>query len=336
MTVERKRSQHSLKDEGYSWKPTATLDTLRQRAQLMQRIRDFFYRRNILEVETPILGESTTTDLHIHSLLTDCLIPGQAQWQPRFLQTSPEFPMKRLLAAGSGPIFQISKAFRQDAFGQWHNPEFTLLEWYRPGMDDQQLMDEVDALLQTILHTSMATRVTYQQLFLSQLAICPFTTGVDELSSVANQQAIQVDLPVTEAMRDTWLQLLMSYCIEPTLGQEQPVFVYDYPLSQGGFAKQNSDNTAARFEVYVQGVELANGYHEINDANEQRQRFIAGNQQRMQAGDATVPLDEHVLAALQHGLPDCAGVALGIDRLIMLALGKTAIQDVIAFPITNA
>ncbi len=314
-----------------TWQPTADLATLCQRAKLIQLIRNFFSERDVLEVETPILGNATTTDVHIASLATYCLVPGYPDLQKRFLQTSPEFAMKRLLAAGSGPIFQISKAFRQDPSGKLHNPEFTLLEWYRPGLDHHQLIDEVDALLQSILHTSPSTKITYQQLFSDTLGVCPFTASVAELQQIAIARGLDADLAITAAARDQWLHLLMSHLIEPDLGRQQPLCIYDYPLSQGGFARQNGDYTTARFEFYVSGIELANGYHEITDSKQQRQRFAQDNQQRQQLGLGSVPIDNALLAALEHGMPDCAGVALGVDRLLMLALHKQTLQEVMSF-----
>ncbi|MCD6055280.1 MAG: lysyl-tRNA synthetase [Gammaproteobacteria bacterium] len=315
------------------WQPTASIDTLAKRAAIIQAIRDFFFKRGVMEVETPVLGKSTTTDLHIESLITECYCPGERDKQKQFLQTSPEFPMKRLLAAGSGPIFQIGKAFRQDPTGRWHNPEFTLLEWYRPGFDDITLMDEVDTLLQVILSAKPAKHLSYQAVFMSTLGICPFSATLEELKKTLIQASIHVNFNLDEIDRDLYLQLLMSHLIEPGLGQSEPLFIYDYPLSQGGFAKVKPHNPAitARFEVYIKGIELANGYHEITNADEQQKRFEIDNDRRREAGFETIPLDENLLAALRSGFPDCSGVALGIDRLIMLALKKTSISEVMAF-----
>ena len=316
------------------WQPTANIKILKSRALIIQAIRTFLTHRGILEVQTPILGKHTTTDRHIDSLTTHCFVPGEPHLQKRFLQTSPEFAMKRLLAAGSGAIFQIAKAFRQDPHGKQHNPEFTLLEWYRPDFDHHQLMTEVDALLQQVLKTKRCEKITYQHLFEKTFNLCPFECTVHALKALAIKQKIHIDLPVTESMRNTWLDLLMGHTIEPTLGHEQPVFIYNYPLSQGGFAKANADNlTTARFEVYANGMELANGYHEITCADEQQARFEMDNQRRIADNVETIALDTALLAALKAGLPDCAGVALGIDRLVMIALQHNTIDDVIAFPI---
>ena len=316
------------------WQPTANIETLKARALMIQAVRTFLINREILEVETPILGKYTTTDRHIDSLTTHCFVPDESHLQKRFLQTSPEFAMKRLLAAGSGAIFQISKAFRQDPHGKQHNPEFTLLEWYRPNFDHHQLMTEVDALLRLVLKTKSCEKITYQQLFEKSLGVCPFECTVSELKAVAIKQHIQIDLPVTESMRNTWLDLLMSHIIEPTLGHNRPIFIYHYPLSQGGFAKINTDNlTTARFEVYANGMELANGYHEITCADEQQARFDMDNQRRIADNVEIIDEDPALLAALKAGLPDCAGVALGIDRLAMIALQQNTIDDVITFPI---
>lgn len=303
--------------------PTAKLNYLQQRAKILQQIRDFFAQRNVLEVETPLLCSSSATDPHIASFA----LPEQ-----RYLQTSPEFPMKRLLAAGSGAIYQICKSFRVEEMGRYHNPEFTMLEWYRPDFDHLALMQEVDELLQTILISKSAQRITYAALFEKFLAFNPHQCSLTDLKNCAVQQKIDVaeSFPIDD--RDAWLQLLMAYCIEPQLGFSQPIFIYDFPTSQAALAKIRPGNPAVaeRFEVYVKGIELANGYHELADAAEQRRRFVADNLQRERLGHPTVPIDEYLLSALPN-FPDCAGVALGIDRLIMLALAANTIHDIISF-----
>lgn len=316
------------------WQPTASMSALKARAQVIQTVRTFLTNRGVLEVDTPILGKYTTTDRHIHSLTTHCFVPGNASLQKRFLQTSPEFAMKRLLAAGSGPIFQMGKAFRQDPHGRQHNPEFTLLEWYRPGFDHHRLMQEVADLLQLVLGTDKTQTITYQQVFERTLGVCPMQSPVKALKALADKHDIHIDLPTTDSARNTWLDVLMSHLIEPTLGHQCPLFIYDYPLSQGGFAKTNADGlTTARFEVYINGIELANGYHEITCADEQQACFDRDNQRRAADQVEKIAPDTALLHALKAGLPDCAGVALGIDRLIMIALKTACIDDVIAFPI---
>lgn len=319
-----------------TWQPSATIDTLRQRAAMLRTIRTFFHKRNILEVETPTLAQATITDPHLHSLQTDITYPGTATAQRYYLQTSPEFHMKRLLAAGSGPIFQLCKAFRNDEAGCLHNPEFTMLEWYRPGFNHHQLMDEMDELLQLVLQCSSAQRITYRDLFQQYLAIDIATATLTDLKKLAKQQLGTITFD--DDNKDTWLNLLMSHCVEPQLGQQQPCFVYDYPATQSALAKIRDDDypVAERFEVYVDGLELANGFHELTDANEQRQRFEQDNKQRQLQQLPTQPIDDYFLQALEAGLPDCAGVALGIDRLLMLHGQYNNLADVISFPISCA
>ncbi|EGR2797687.1 elongation factor P--(R)-beta-lysine ligase [Vibrio navarrensis] len=315
------------------WQPTASIPQLRQRAALIARIRQFFAQRNVLEVDTPAMSHATVTDVHLHTFQTQFVGPGYAQGSPLFLMTSPEFHMKRLLAAGSGCIYQLGKAFRNEENGRYHNPEFTMLEWYRVGFDHHQLMDEMDDLLQLVLQCGAAERMTYQQAFLTVLGVCPLEGTMAELKSVAARLGLS-DIAEAEEDRDTLLQLLFSIGVEGKIGQQVPAFVYDFPASQAALAKINPNDprVADRFEVYFKGIELANGFHELDNAQEQLRRFEQDNSKRVEMGLAEQPIDYHLIAALQSGLPECAGVALGVDRLIMLALGCDHIDQVTAFP----
>jgi lysyl-tRNA synthetase class 2 len=313
------------------WQPTASLTNLRLRSKILATIRAFFAERHVLEVETPLLGHSTATDPHIGSWV----VPVTHGKNPTtlYLQTSPEFPMKRLLAAGSGSIYQIAKAFRAEEQGRLHNSEFTLLEWYRVGFDHHQLMDEMDALLHRVLQTKPAKRLSYTQVFEQYLGIDPLLCNLAALEKCARDHGLaEVQNPDPEDM-DFWRPLLMSHLIEPHLGKDQPVFIMDFPVSQAALARIRAGNppVAERFEVYFRGIELANGYHELSDAAEQKRRFLADNQKRQELNLPQIPPDEHLLAALAHGFPDCAGVALGIDRLVMLAVGGSAIAEVVSF-----
>ncbi len=322
------------------WQPTASLANLQLRAQVLRTIREFFVKRNVLEVETPLLSHATVTDIHLHSLATAYHQPGESNTfgECFYLQTSPEFAMKRLLAAGSGSIYQICKAFRDQEKGRQHNGEFTILEWYRPGFDHHQLMDEMDQLLQTVLSVSAAQRLSYAQAFQHYLAIEPHGANVNALQQCAQQHGIDVVVGLAHDDRDAYLSLLMTHLIEPQLGQQAPTFIYDYPVSQAALAKirQGEPSVAERFEVYVKGVELANGFHELTDSAEQRHRFEADLQQRREKDLPKVVMDERLLAALKHGLPACAGVALGIDRLVMLAAQSHALDNVMSFTMINA
>lgn len=319
------------------WQPTATIEQLRQRAQLIAQIRDFFQQRNVLEVDTPAMSHATVTDIHLDTFQTEFVGPGYADGRKLYLMTSPEFHMKRLLAAGSGCIYQIAKAFRNEENGRYHNPEFTLLEWYRVGFDHHRLMDEMDQLLQRVLATPTAERMTYQDAFMQVLGVCPLEARMDELKAVAATLGLS-DIAEPETDRDTLLQLLFSVGVEPKIGQDRPAFVFDFPASQAALARVSpaDSRVAERFEVYFKGIELANGFHELDNAQEQLRRFEQDNRKRLEMGLPEQPIDYHLIAALQAGLPPCAGVALGIDRLIMLALQHDHIDDVTAFPFPRA
>ncbi|KII77732.1 elongation factor P--(R)-beta-lysine ligase [Vibrio renipiscarius] len=316
-----------------NWQPTASIELLKQRAELLSKIRQFFSCRHVLEVDTPSMSHATVTDYHLHTFQTDFIGPGYADGSKLYLMTSPEFHMKRLLAAGSGCIYQINKAFRNEENGRYHNPEFTMLEWYRVGFDHHQLMDEMDDLLQLIIQCSAAERMTYQQAFMKVLGICPLEGSMAELKRAAASLGLS-DIAEPEEDRDTLLQLLFSIGVEAKIGQTVPAFVYDFPASQAALAKINPNDprVADRFEVYFKGIELANGFHELDNPDEQLARFEQDNAKRIEMGLSAQPIDYHLIAALQSGLPACAGVALGIDRLIMLALGQDHIDQVTAFP----
>lgn len=320
-----------------TWQPTADVAMLKQRAKLIAAIRQFFYQRDVLEVDTPAMSQATVTDIHLHTFKTEFVGPGFADGQILYLMTSPEFHMKRLLSAGSGAIYQICKSFRNEESGRYHNPEFTMLEWYRPGFDHHQLMDEMDELLQLIFGCQQAERMSYQQAFLNVLGVCPLEGSMLELKQAAAKLGLS-DIAEPEEDRDTLLQLLFSIGIEGKIGQKVPAFVYDFPASQAALAQINpTDNRVAeRFEVYFKGIELANGFHELANGDEQLIRFEADNHKRIEMGLEPQPIDMNLVNALRAGFPDCAGVALGIDRLIMLALGLKHIDQVTAFPVDIA
>lgn len=316
------------------WRPGATLDILRERARLNADLRSFFATRGVLEVETPLLCSATATDLHLKSLTVGAGdSAADSPGATKYLQTSPEFALKRLLAAGSGPVYQLGKAFRADEAGGRHNPEFTLLEWYRPGWSLAQLMDETEALLVAILACDRCDRTSYRALFDAHFGINPHATELATLRELVTRETSYGhadDLDVAAC-----LDLLFSVCIESTLGHERPLFVSDYPAVQAALAlvrvNADGDRVAARCEVYVRGMELANGYDELLDAAEQRRRFLADNAIRRQRGWPEIPLDERFLSALAHGLPPCSGIALGVDRLLMLRAGAATIDEVLAF-----
>lgn len=311
-----------------SWRPAADYAAIRHRAELLSRLRRFFSERNILEVETPLLCSSGITDPSIEPFTAAC---SDASPSLRFLQTSPEYAMKRMLGAFGEPLFQIAKAFRDGEVGARHNPEFSLLEWYRPGFDHHQLMEEVAELVQGCLGPRPVEKYSYRQLFLERLDLDPFTAPIERLEAIARDH---LDAGSLTGERDLWLDLLMSHVLEPGLGDGSVCFVYDYPASQAALARvvrADDVSVGQRFELYVDSMELANGYRELTDAVEQRQRFEHDNVLREARGQRSLPLDENLLAALEQGLPSCSGVALGIDRLLMLMTGASHIKAVLAF-----
>jgi lysyl-tRNA synthetase class 2 len=313
-----------------SWQPSASIQLLRLRAQFLASIRQFFTQRSYLEVETPVMAQYGVTDVYLSN------IKATFRDTAYCLQTSPEYHMKRLLAAGSGPIFQLARVFRDDELGRWHNPEFTLLEWYQLGVDHHVLMDEVDSFLQALVRCKPMIRKTYQQAFLESCEIDPFTASVAQLQQLLTQYNLDKVLSPQEQDKDQYLFLLMSHIVEPFLGKASaPVAVYNFPPSQASLAKI-SGGVAERFEVYYQGVELANGFHELTEAQAQERRFAHDQEIRKQQGLAPVAVDKYLLLALEHGLPSCSGVALGVDRLLALALEQTSISSILSFDFSRA
>ena len=319
------------------WQPSASIASLKSRARIMATIRQFFELRQVMEVETPTLSQTTVTDVHLHTFETTFVGPGFADGKRLYMQTSPEFHMKRLLCAGSGAIYQMSKAFRNEESGRHHNPEFTMLEWYQPDYDHMTLINEVDELLQIVLGTQSCDIITYQQLFMTYLKLDPLSADIEMIRDVALSYDFG-DFVVTESNKDTLLQCLFCFVIEPQIGLEKPIAVYNFPASQAALAQLDStdERVARRFEFYYRGIELANGFHELQDATEQLDRFKQDNRERQQDGLVEQPIDYRLIEALAHGLPNCAGVALGIDRLVMLALKQSHIQDVISFDVSRS
>jgi lysyl-tRNA synthetase class 2 len=306
------------------------------RAGLLERVRSFFGQRGVLEVQTPVLAAAAGTDPSIEPFQTRYRGSGGEVETTLYLQTSPEFHMKRLLAQGSGDIYQVMPVFRQGEYGRRHNPEFTLLEWYRLGFDHHRLMEEVAELVNLLLGRELAVeKVTYPELFRERFGWDPLEVDLETLRATA--AGLGIDAHGLER-REQWLDLLMTLVIEPRLGRGRLTFVHDYPASQAALARLNSQDprVACRFELYVEGVELANGFHELTDPREQRARFEADNLERRQRGERELPVDLRLIAALEQGLPDCAGVALGVDRLLMLAAGASSLSEVISFPFSEA
>jgi len=324
-----------------TWQSTMTWQNAQKRAKILQQIRQFFAERNVVEVETPALSQGTVTDVYLDALSCkyDFLADSQAGHSTElFLQTSPEFHMKRLLASGYGCIYSIAKAFRHEESGKNHNPEFTMLEWYRIDFDQFDLMSEVADLLNVVLGGDKALFTSYQDIFIETVSVDPLTGTFDELVELLTKHGKAADWLIEMNDPDLLLQFIFTEIIEPTIGINQPQFIYDFPIAQASLAKRSIDDprVAQRFECYYRGIELVNGFNELTDATEQVARFEQDNAKRVSQGLAVKPIDENFIAALNHGLPQCSGVALGIDRLVMLALDSEHISEVQSFSIELA
>ncbi len=308
--------------------PTCSRDSWIKRQDLMRRVRAFFESRGVLEVETPVVSSAGGTDPQLDYFEVE----GK-----RYLTTSPEFHMKRLLAAGFGDIFQITKSFRKDEFGAHHNNEFSMVEWYRVGMSQEQLMDEVEALVSEIFGKPIhARRTRWIDAFKNYAGVDPLAASDNDFVEACKSRNIPLPADTTDMSREDWWDYLMVFAVEPALAKNGPEFILDYPQSQAALAQtyvgEDGHTWARRFELFVEQVELCNGYTELTDAAEQRRRFQADLEIRKQMGKPLPTLDENFLAALESGMPACSGVALGLDRLFMLAMDKKEIKDVILFP----
>jgi lysyl-tRNA synthetase class 2 len=312
------------------WRPSASLELIRFRASLLHQLRAWFARRGIIEVETPALSGAAVSDPNLHSLATR--VGGHAQ----YLHTSPEYCMKRLLASGSGDIYQICKVFRDGELGRRHNPEFTMLEWYRIGLGAHEFMDEVESLLSELAlgrrALAPARRLSYRALFVEHTGIDPFTCEAAELVVCLERNAVPLPAGMTQDF-DGLLDLLLASVIEPALPADAPVFVFDFPPGQAALAQIRNDDppVAERFELFLGGMELANGFHELADPDEQSRRFQQDLRRRAAAGLPCAPVDQRLLAALEAGLPDCSGAALGFDRLVMWLADCDDIAEVLSF-----
>ena len=325
-------------EDAIDWRPSATIDAMRLRARLYATIRTFFAERDVLEVETPVLSRAGNTDPNIASFSLE--FSGRTDGAPRtrWLRTSPEYPLKRLLAAGLGDCYELGRVFRDGEAGGRHNPEFTMLEWYRVGWDHDRLIGEVATLVQAALalvgRAVVVERTSFRALYLQRLQVDPFTADDATLHAALGD----IDIDPRGLVRDDWLDLLMTHRLQPAFEQNRLLALYDYPASQCALARIRPDDppVAERFEVYLGPLELANGYHELRDAGEQRSRLVRDLEIRRGRGAATPPVDERLLSALHAGLPECAGVALGVDRLLMAMMGTEQIADVLAFPFPRA
>ncbi|MGH8119141.1 MAG: EF-P lysine aminoacylase EpmA [Gammaproteobacteria bacterium] len=315
------------------WQTGISQEMLELRAGLLQRIRAFMKARGVLEVDTPILGHAAVTDPNLLSFTTCFRHPAGSTSRTLFLSTSPEFAMKRMLACGSGPIYQITHAFRDAEAGRLHNPEFTMFEWYRTGYDEHALMDELGDLLLE-LDFRMTQKKKYGDVFQQAIGLDPHRADEEMLQQAARDHGLAGAL----SDRAGLLDFLFNRCVAEKLGHEQPVFIHDYPACQCALARLSEDDppVARRFELFINGIEIANGFYELADAEEQRRRFERDHLRRREVGLPETPTDERLLQALEHGLPDCAGVAVGIDRLLMVRQGCDELRQVLPFPIDHA
>lgn len=317
------------------WQPSASMEALRLRAQLLQQIRTFFAKQKVLEVETPQLARHGVTDPYMPLIATKSpILEENHDW---YLQSSPEYAMKRLLAAGSGCIYQICKAYRSREFGKQHNPEFTMLEWYRCDFDEQKLIEEIELLLLTLFNAT-SIKKSYLEVFQEHLNINPHSISCEALEQIAHEN---ISVIMSSDNKNDWLNILMLDYIEPRLPYDTPCFIYDFPEEQAALAKikpcnKSNSKVAKRFELYWKGLELANGYHELSDAEELKQRLEKESQQFNSHAQNQQQPDPFLLAAQQAGLPECAGVALGLDRLIMAATDAKTISQVLSFPADRA
>lgn len=317
------------------WRPSADLSSLRLRARTLAAVRQFFAEREVLEVETPLLCRTTGTDPQLDFFASQ--FGCEPHQQTLYLQTSPEFAMKRLLAAGSGSIYQICKAFRNGESGRNHNPEFTILEWYRVGFDLDRLMDEVRQLLIEVLGPLPVQKIRYRQLFIQVTGLDPLLFSRADYRRYADDNgfpeadSLCADDPVL------WLDFLFSHCVQPAMAPKRIFLVYDYPSVQSSLARVHPQDprVAERFEVFIDGMELGNGFFELSDAAEQELRFDREIAHRQQHRLPSVVKDQLFLDALKAGLPDCSGVAIGLDRLLMLASASQSIEQVLAFPFSR-
>ena len=319
-----------------NWRPTCSLDLLRLRAQTLSRIRQFFSERSVMEVETPLLSHSCGTDPQLAFFTSEyCLSPER---QTLFLQTSPEFAMKRLLAAGTGSIYQIGKAFRNGESGRFHNPEFTLLEWYRVGFTLPQLMDETTDLIEALFvgkGLQETQRISYQDVFFLYTGLNSLEFSYQNYCAYAIESGLSEAISLCEHDHALWLDLLFSHKVQPNLGDNSLCLVYGYPACQSSLARLNEQNDLItdRVELFMNGVELGNGYYELTDAKEQNERFDAELAIRQKNNLPVIQKDQHLIDALAAGLPECSGIAIGLDRLLMLLSDSKSIDDVLGFPI---
>ncbi len=323
---------------GIDWQPGCSHQVLSARAKMLGNIRRFFEERRVLEVETPLLSGSAGTDPNLAPFVTGFDDPASPDKTTLYLNSSPEFAMKRLLAAGSGSIFQICKAFRNEEAGRFHNPEFSILEWYRLDFNLDQLIDETESLMQRLLASVLkepVQRVSYAAVFEKFTGLDPLVAKEADFEQYAKQYKLPEAIEMCRGDRSLWLDFLFSHIVQPHLGENRLCFVRDYPACQSALSrlKKNDPRVSERVELFVNGLELANGFYELADPEEQKNRFDAEMRERKAKGSPVFPVDDHFVAALAHGLPDCSGIAVGLDRMLMLMTEADSIDQVMSFSI---
>jgi lysyl-tRNA synthetase class 2 len=333
------------------WRPSASWEVLEIRAAMLASLRAEFCARGFLEVETPLLSADVCVDEHLEPFVVEGL--GElGGGHELFLQTSPEFSMKRLVADSSRPIFQVTRAFRRDEAGTRHNPEFTMIEWYEPGSSYLEQMDLVERLVREagqaagespawvdqLEHGQRFGRLSYEEAFVRAIGVEVLGRPTSELMGLAIRELESVPEGLDESDRDAWLNLLLCERVEPTLGRDRPEFLYDYPASQAALARirRGDVDVAERMELFIGGLEICNGYQELTDAGELSRRMTEQSRRRAGTGGRSLPVSSRLESALRSGFPECAGVALGFDRLVMCTLGLSRIEQVLAFPFGRA
>jgi lysyl-tRNA synthetase class 2 len=321
-------------NKNMSWQPNISIKNLIERSKIISNIRLFFLQKNVMEVETPMLSTSTVTDVHLSPFQTEFLSLNQNDMLKLWLITSPEYHMKRLLAATSGPIYQICHCFRNQEVGRYHNPEFTMLEWYQPFFSMKKFIKEIDLFLQTIFNFNESEKISYQDIFLKTFDIDPLCTNILELRTIFKKLKLDYLIDDEHQVNDL-IQILFTLEIEPHLGKKNPIFIYHFPAEQACLASINSKDSriSERFEFFFKGIELGNGFYELTDFDEQKKRFTKDNKKRASMNLPMRKIDNFFLDALSSGLPCCSGVAIGLDRLMMLLLKEKNINKVLSFAI---
>lgn len=318
-----------------NWKPTSSIEDLIKRSKIITNIRLFFSEKNIMEVETPMLSQSTTTDINLIPFKTNYFISNSNNNVRKiklWLITSPEYHMKRLLAAGSGSIYQICRSFRNQEYGRYHNPEFTMLEWYEISCSMKKFIKKIDSFFQKVLNFKKSDKISYQKIFIKFLKIDPLSTNLSELRQCCKKFKLE-NLIYLENDLNKLIEILFTLKIQPFLGKEKPLFVYHFPVEQALLAAKNIEDNriSERFEIFFKGIELGNGFYELTDYNEQKKRFMKENKEILSMNLPKRKIDDYFLNAINYGLPNCSGIAIGLDRLIMIALNKKSLDQVISF-----